>query len=159
MAFSSLLMGSHDPCLEKLNRWFSIFSSKNVFSLAPVLQVNTSLNDLDIAECNIQSSYFIHLVKALEESTSTQLQILVIQNNLVGSKVQLLILLVCLRRISQCLKTLDLWDDSVGVEGATALFESLKHNTTLDKLLLSPNCKLPLFSTLDEELQDRVSFN
>ena len=32
---------SHDPCLKKLNRWPSIFSSNNVLSLIAVLQVNT----------------------------------------------------------------------------------------------------------------------
>ena len=50
---------------------------------------------------------------------------------------------------NQCLKILDLCDDSVGVEGATALFDSLKHNTTLDKLLLSQNANYPCFP-LDE---------
>ena len=148
---------SHNPSLWKLNMWSSNFSSKNVFSLAAVLRVNTSLKELDIAECNIQSSDSIHLAKALEESTSTQLRILGMQHNLVGSEGA--VAFARMLRKNHCLKTLDLCDDSVGVEGATALFESLKQNTTLDKLLLSPNCKLPLFTTLDEELQDRVTFS
>ena len=148
---------SHNPSLWKLNMWSSNFSSENVLSLAAVLRVNTSLKELDIAECNIQSSDSIHLAKALEESTSTQLRILGMQHNLVGSEGA--VAFARMLRKNQCLKTLDLCDDSVGVEGATALFESLKQNTTLDELLLSPNCKLPLFSTLDEELQDRVTFS
>ena len=49
---------------------------------------------------------------------------------------------------NQCLKTLDLSDESVGVEGALELIESLKHNTTLEKLMLSKKCEPPLFPSL-----------
>ena len=148
---------SHNASLEKLNMWSSNFSSENVLSLAHVLRVNTSLKELDIAECSIQSRDSVHLAKALEESTCTQVQTLGIQNNIVGSEGA--VAFAHMLKKNQCLKTLDLCDDSIGVEGATALFESLKHNTTLERLLLSPKCKLPLFSTLDEELQDRVTFS
>ena len=60
---------------------------------------------------------------------------------------------------NQSLKTLDLKDYRVGVEGALELIESLKHNTTLEKLRLSDKCKPSSFSTLDKELQDRVTFS
>ena len=59
---------------------------------------------------------------------------------------------------NQCLKKLNLCGDSVGVEGALELIESLKHNTTLEKLWLSKKCEPPSFSTLDKTLQDRVTF-
>ena len=44
---------------------------------------------------------------------------------------------------NQCLKTLYLIDDGVSVEGALKLIESLKHNTTLERLELSGKCKPP----------------
>ena len=53
---------------------------------------------------------------------------------------------------------LDLNDDRVGVGGALELIESLKHNTTLEVLVLSKECKPPSFSTLDKTLQHRVTF-
>ena len=59
---------------------------------------------------------------------------------------------------NKCLKTLDLYDYSFGVEGTLELIESLKHNTTLEKLELSEECKPPSFSTLDKTLQDCVKF-
>ena len=59
---------------------------------------------------------------------------------------------------NQCLKTLELRDNSVGVEGALELIESLKHNATLEKLGLSWKCEPPSFSTLDKTLQDRIKF-
>ena len=60
---------------------------------------------------------------------------------------------------NQSLKILDLYDDSVGVEGALELIESLRHNTTLEKLNLSEKCKPPSFSTLDKTLRDCVKFS
>ena len=60
---------------------------------------------------------------------------------------------------NQCLKTLDLSDDSVGVEGALELIESLKHNTTLEKLMLSKKSEPPSFSALNETLQDHTTFS
>ena len=62
---------------------------------------------------------------------------------------------------SQCLNKLYLNDHSVGVEGALELIESLKHNTTLEKLVLSPHCqcKPSPFYPLEEALQDRITFS
>ena len=57
-----------------------------------------------------------------------------------------------------CLKTLELCDDSVGVEGTLELVDSLRHNTTLEKLMLSLTCKPLSFCTLDKALQDRITF-
>ena len=262
---------SHNTSLEKLNMRFSKFSSENVLHLASVLRVNTRLKELYISYCHIQSSDSVHLAKALEENTTTQLQILWLECNLIGSEgavafadmlatnksltelnmrwcgiqgegavrlgkgmekncnvtefnisgnpigyegavafANMLTLnkslteldmtycniqgegAVCLGKAmeknstvtefgirnnpistegvvafasmlkkNQCLKRLDLSDlddDSVGVEGAIELIESLKHNTTLEELVLSPGCKPPSFSTLDKTLQDRVKF-
>ena len=59
---------------------------------------------------------------------------------------------------NQCLKALDLSDNSVGVEGALELIESLKHNATLEKLVLSCGCEPPSLFRLDKTLQNRVTF-
>ena len=178
---------SHNTSLEKLNMGGSNnsnFSSENVLHLASVLRVNTRLKKLDIGLCNIQSTDSLHLAKALEENTTTQLQTLKLYVNPIGSEgaaafanmlaTNKSLTKLDMRRCSiqgkgavafasklkknQCLKTLDLSDDSVGVEGALELIESLKHNTTLEKLELSAKCKPPSFSTLDKTLQDRIKF-
>ena len=76
--------------------------------------------------------------------------------NLIGSEGA--VAFASMLKKNQCLKKLDLRDDSVGVESALELIESLKHNTTLKKLMLSPQCRPPSFSTLDKTLKDRVRF-
>ena len=147
---------SHNISLEKLYMSNSNFSSENVFKLALVLRVNTRLKELDIEHCNIQSSNSVHLAKALEESTTTQLQTLWLGGNPIGSEGAFAF--ASMLKKNQCLKTLHLKDGSVGVEGALELIESLKHNTTLEKLVLSVKCKPPSFFTVDKTLQDRVTF-
>ena len=147
---------SHNTSLEKLDMSYSIFSSENVLHLASVLRVNTRLKELDISYCHIQSSDSVHLAKALEENTTTQLQTLILWGNQIGSEGA--VTFASMLKKNQCLKTIDLSDDSVGVDGALKLIESLKHNTTLEELVLSPKCKPPSFSTLDNTLQDRVTF-
>ena len=135
----------------------SNFSSENVVHLASVLRVNTRLKELDIVCCNIQSSDSVHLAKTLEENTTTELQTLWLGGNPIGSKGA--VAFASMLKKNQCLKTLNPIDDNVGVEGALELIESLKHNTTLEKLWLSKKCKPPLFSTLDKILQHRVKFS
>ena len=174
----------HNTSLEKLNIYHSDFSSENVLHLASVLRVNTRLKMLDIGSCNIQSSDSVHLAKALEESTTTQLQTLILEDNPIGSegaaaftgmlatnkslaKLNMnycsiqregAVAIASVLKRNQCLKSLTLIDDGVGVEGALELIKSLKHNTTLEKLWLSEKCRPPSFSTLDKELQGRVRF-
>ena len=143
----------HNTSLEKLEMSFSNFSSENVLHLASVLRVNTRLKELDIKYCNIQSTDSVHLAKALEENTATQLQILILYGNPIGSEGAVAFANVLKK--NQSLKTLGLYD-SVGIEDALELIESLKHNTTLEKLVLSLQCIPPSFSTLDKTLQDRV---
>ena len=92
--------------------------------------------------------------KAPEENTTTQLQILDLRSNPVGSEGA--VAFASMLKKNQCLKELFLNDDSVGVEGALELIESLKHNTTLEKLMLSPECRPPSFYTLDPT--HRVTF-
>ena len=137
-------------------RW-SNFSSENVLHLASVLRVNTRLKELDISYCSIQSSDSVHLAKVLEENTTTQLQTLWLWGNPIGSEG--VVAFAGMLKKNHCLKRLDLCDDdSVGVDGALELIESLKHNTTLEKLKLSKKCKPRSFSKLDKTLQDRVTF-
>ena len=147
---------SHNTSLEKLDMSCSEFSSLNVFKLASVLRVNTCLKELYVMECNIQSSDSVHLAKALEENTTTQLQTLLLDHNPIGSEGA--VAFASMLKKNQCLKTLNLHDDSVGVEGALELIESLKHNTTLETLWLSEECKPPSFFTLGKTLQDHVTF-
>ena len=174
---------SRNTSLEKLHVSNSTFSSKDVLRLSSVLRVK--LKVLDIRYCNIQSRDSVHLAKAIEENTTTQLQTLQLEGNTIGSEgavafadvlatnknLTKLNLSVCniqgegavafasMLKKNRCLKTLYLHNDgSVGVEGALELIESLKHNTTLEKLMLSGKCKPPSFFTLDKTLQDRVIF-
>ena len=146
--------------------------------------MNTRLKELYISYCNIQSSDSVHLAKALEENTTTQLQTLWLYGNLIGSEgaVAFADMLATNKSLAhlnmggcniqgegavafanmvkknQCLKMLWLYDNSVGVEGTLELIESLKHNTTLETLMLSGKCKPHSFSTLDKTLQDRIKF-
>ena len=145
---------SHNTSLEKLNMRWSNFSSENVFELASVLRVNTRLKELNIEGCNIQSSDSVHLAKALEENTTTQLQTLYLWRNPIGSEGA--VAFAGMLEKNQSLKKLGLSDDSVGVEGALELIESLKHNTTLETLVLLLQCEPSSFPTLDQTLQHRV---
>ena len=103
-----------------------------------MFRVNTRLKVLNISWCNIQSSDSVHLAKALEENTTTQLQTLV-WGNPIGSEGA--VAFACMLKKNQCLKKLYVHNDSV--EGALKLMESLKHNTTLEKLWLSSRYKPP----------------
>ena len=171
--------------LKNLDMSGSNFSSGNVLSLASVLRVNTRLKVLNIGYCNIQSSDSVSLAKALEENTTTQLQILRLTGNPVGSEGA--VAFTDMLAVNKSLTELDLdrcsiggegalafssmlkrnqflkrvWfkDGSVGVEGALKLIESLQQNTTLEKLWLSFKCKPPSFSTFDTALQERVGFD
>ena len=148
---------SHNTSLEKLDMRFSHFSSENVLHLASVLRVNTRLKELNIRHCSIQSSDSVHLAKALEENTATQLHTLELSSNRIGSKGA--VAFAGMLKKNHCLKTLDLCDDdSVGVESALKLIESLKHNTTLEELKLSKKCEPRSFSKLDKTLRYRVKF-
>lgn len=60
---------------------------------------------------------------------------------------------------SQWLKSLSLRDDSVGVEGALDLIQSLQENMSVAKLWLSPRCVPPSFSTLDTAVKERLQFH
>ena len=117
---------SHNTSLEELIMSGSTFSSENVFKPASVLRVNTRLKKLNITQCNIQSSDSVHLAKALEENTTTQLQTLWLRGNPIGSESA--VAFASMLKKNQSLKFLHLNDDSVGVEGALELIESLKHN-------------------------------
>ena len=163
---------------------YSNFSSENVLSLASVLRLSTRLRVLDISCCNVQSSDSVHLAKALEANTATQLQTLMLYNNPIGSEgavaftgmlatnesLTRLNMNVCnigeegalafssMLMRNQCLKTLQLSDNSVGIKGVLILIESLHCNTTLVKLFLAVKCIPASFDTLDTALQKRVEF-
>ena len=179
---------SHNTSLEKLKIHNTSLSSENLLHLSSVLRVNSSLKKLDtrdynnrffhnpigsegaaafadmlatnksltklvISGCRIQGEGAVCLAKAMEKN-STVRELCICSS--IGSEG--IVAFACMLNKNQCLKRLELNDDSVGVEGALELIESLKHNTTLEKLELSEKCKPPSFSTLDKTLQDRVRF-
>ena len=157
--------------------------SEGAVAFAGMLATNKSLAKLNMSWCSIQGEGAVCLVKALEKNSTVRE--FDISDNLIGSEGAVAfadmlatnkslaklnmnfcsiqgegaVAFASMLKKNQCLKTLDLWDnDSVGVEGALELIESLKHNTTLEELKLSPQCIPPSFSTLDETVQDRIKF-
>ena len=128
--------------------------SEGAVAFANMLATNKSLTKLDMSWCSIQVKGAVYLAKAMEKNST--LRKFDISRNPIRSKDA--VALAGMLKKNQCLKTLKLNDDSVGiVDGALELIESLKHNTTLEKLVLSEECKPPFFA-LDKTLQDRVIF-
>ena len=80
--------------IERLVTNHSNFSSENVLSLASVLRVNTMLKELDIGQCNIQSSDSVYLANALKENTTSELHTIWLSGNPIKLQVQL-VLLAC----------------------------------------------------------------
>ena len=114
-------------------------TSENVLHLASVLRLNTRLKELYVEGCNNQSSDSVHLAKALEENTTTQLQTLRLESNPIGSESA--VAFASMLKKNQCIKTLDLNDDSVGVKGVLKLIESPQH---LRNLYFQRYAKRPL---------------
>ena len=128
--------------------------SEGAVALASMLATNKCLTNIIMWGCNIQGGGAVCLAKAMEKNST--LREFDISDNPIGSEGA--VTFASMLKKNQCLKILHLKDDSVGVEGALELIESLKHNTTLEKLVLSRKHKPSSFSTLDQTLQDRVTF-
>ena len=154
---------SHNTSLEELDMSGSIFSSGNVLSLASVLRVNTRLNELHIENCNIQSSDSVYLANALEANTTTQLQILRLSDNTIGSAgavafAAMLTTNVILEDLymkrcgfvgedavslagaltrNSTVKVLKLSGNPIGSAGAVAFADMLSTNKSLTKLIMS----------------------
>ena len=128
---------SHNTSLEKLIMKWSDFSSENVFELASVLRVNASLKVLNIMECNIQSSDSVHLAKALEENTTTQLQTLRLEGNPIGSKGA--VAFASMLATNKSLASLSLSKCSIQGEGAVCLAKALEKNSTVREFDISEN--------------------
>ena len=162
--------------------------SEGAVAFADMVATNKSLAKLNMSWCSIQGEGAICVAKAMESNSSvTEFNIRknpigsegavafadmlatnkrLAELNMGGCSIQGegAVAFAGMLKKNQCLKkglkTLDLCDDeSVSVEGALQLIESLKHNTTLEKLELSKKCEPPSFSTLDKTLQDRVTFS
>ena len=131
------------------------FGSKGVVALADVLATNKSLTELNMEVCYIHVEGAVCLAKAIEKNST--LREFDISDNPIGSEGAFAF--ASMLKKNQCLKILWLRDDSVGVDDALELIKSLKHNITLEKLVLSEQCKPPSFSTLDKTLQRRVTFH
>ena len=128
---------SHNTSLEKLNISESNFSSQNVFQLASVLRVNTRLKELNIRCCNIQSSDSVHLAKALEESTTTQLQTLLLGANPIGSEGA--VAFADMLATNKSLVKLDISSCNIQGEGAVCLAKALEKNSTVREFGISYN--------------------
>ena len=128
---------SRNTSLEKLNMGGSNFSSGNVFSLASLLKVNTRLRHLYFKDCNIQSSDSVHLAKALEENTSTQLHTLQLWDNPIGSEGA--VAFADMLATNKSLAKLNMSECSIQEQGAVCLAEALEKNFTVKRFDISLN--------------------
>ena len=128
---------SHNTSLEKLIMCYSTFSSESVLNLASVLRVNTMLKVLNIGCCNIQSSDSVHLAKALEENTTTQLQTLQLWWNPVGSEGA--VAFADMFATNKSLTRFNMFSCSIQGEGAVCLAKALEKNFTLREFDISDN--------------------
>ena len=129
------------------------FSSENVFNLASVLRVNNRLKELDIKYCNIQSSDSVHPAKALEENTTTQLQTLSLEGNLIGSEGA--VAFADILATNKSLAELSMGECSIRGEGAVCLAKALEKNSTVREFDISYNpigseCAVAFASMLKE---------
>ena len=141
--------------VKKLHIHGNPLGSEGAVAFVDMLATNKSLDLLYMNCCIIQREGGVCLAKVIEKNFT--LREFNISDNPIGSEGAAAFASVL--ATNQFLKILRLKDDSVGVEGALQLIESLKHNTTLEKLWLSEIYKPPSFSTLDKTLQDRVIFS
>ena len=128
---------SHNASLEILNMSRSKFSSENILHLASVLRVNTKLKNLYIKDCNIQSGEFVHLAKALEENTTTQLQILQVWCNPVGSEGA--VAFADVLATNKSLLNVNMKQCSIQGKDAIFLARALEMNSTLTEFDISYN--------------------
>ena len=126
---------SHNTSLEKLNVCNSKFSLENVLHLA--LRMNTVLKELNIGCCNIHSSDSVHLAKALEKNTTTQLQTLSLWDNPIGSEGA--VAFANMLATNNNLTRLDLGKCNIQGEGAVCLAKALENNFTLREFGISYN--------------------
>ena len=128
---------SHNTSLEKLDMRHSKFSSQNVFKLASVLRVNPRLKELNIREYNIQSTDSVHLAKALEENTTTQLQTLWLGSNPIESEGA--VVFADMLATNKSLVELDMRECSIQGEDAVCLAKALEKNSTVREFDISEN--------------------
>ena len=128
---------SRNTSLDTLNISSSVFSSENVLSLALVLRVNTRLIKLNSMCCNIQSSDSVHLAKALEENTTTQLQTLSLNVNPIGSEGA--IAFADMLATNKSLTQLEMGGCHFQGGGAVCLAKGMKKNSTLRYLHINDN--------------------
>ena len=152
VAFADML--ATNKSLAELNMSWCSIRGKGAVCLAKAMEKNSSVTEFDISFNSIGSEgavAFANMLATNKSLTKLNMSRCSIQGE--GA-----VAFASMLKTNQCLKTLGLFgDDSVDVEGALQLIESLKHNTTLEKLTLSEKCKPP-FPTLDKTLQDRVKF-
>ena len=126
---------SRNTSLEKLDVTNSSFSSKDVLRLSSVLRVK--LKELDISYCNIQSSDSVHLAKALEENTSTQLQNLWLERNPIGSEGA--VAFANMLATNKSLTKLNMSDCGIQEEGAVCLAKAMEKNSSMTEFDISHN--------------------
>ena len=170
--------------LQNLRLSCNPIGSAGAVAFAAMLATNKSLTNLIMISCSIGGEGAVCLAGGLEKNSTVKC--LDLSNNPIGSVGAIAVAdmlatnesltklymdecsigregalaFASMLKRNQCLimKTLWLYDDSVGVEGALNLIESLQQNTTLENLVLSDECKPPSFSTCDSALQGRLGF-
>ena len=143
---------NHNTTLRWLNMLGSHFSYRSIISLALVLRTNHTLVYLCLAYCNIDSVGACQLARALCVN-DTLWTLHLGDNNPIGVKGAAAFAEMLLKNKS--LKELNLQDDSIGEEGTHKLIDSLKHNTTVERLLLPEKYKL---STASSGVSSRVRY-
>ena len=128
---------SYNSSLEKLYMCDTYFSSGNILNLASVLKVHVSLKNLDLWRCNIQSSDSVQLANALEESTTTQLNTLILSYNPIGSEGA--VAFASMLAKNKSLTKLDMNDCNIYTEGAVSLANAMVKNSVVTKFGINYN--------------------
>ena len=123
--------------LEKLNMYYSNFSSDNVLHLAAFLKVNTTLKVLDVCQCCIQSSDAVYLAKALEENDTTHLQSLSLSDNPIG--LDSTSVFAGMLATNKSLTKLNMRCCCIQGEGAVCLAKAIEKNSTVRELDIGYN--------------------
>ena len=106
-------------------------------ALSELLATSKHLKVLDIMFCNIQSSDSVHLAKALEENTTTQLQTLWLDCSPIGSEGA--VAFANMLATNKSLTKLNMTSCSIQGEGAVCLAKAMEKNSSVTEFNISCN--------------------
>jgi Ran GTPase-activating protein (RanGAP) involved in mRNA processing and transport len=111
----------------------------NAFTPSPILEYNTTLEELSIGTANIGDTGVIAIVKALKNNIS--LKTLIIDDNNITDEGAIAIAALLNKNTNSTttLRFININDNKIGIVGAKAITDSLKDNTTLKKLFFCNN--------------------